>query len=121
MSTKYKRASNSFKLDILGRPWKISVLSSEQFTRRFDTDGIAAYTLPDSKEIVFSADSIDMRVVRHELVHAHYDGLCVASANLMDDQIEEIFCDLFATMGDSILKLSVKVLRELKSIENDVA
>jgi hypothetical protein len=75
----------------------------------------AGVTLPDSREIVFHLDELNLGTVIHELVHAYYDGLCVSSAELTNDQVEEVFAELFAVHGPCIIKQARKLLRELRA------
>lgn len=101
------------KVKILGRPWKVSVLEGDKFLRRFKEEA-AGFTLPDSMEIVIHEDEFNLKTIRHELLHAYYDGLCVSSADLTHHQIEEIFCELIAEHGESILKQAKHLYKDLK-------
>jgi hypothetical protein len=92
------------------------MIDEEAFLRRFNGELAAAYTLPETKEICFNSNELNIRVVRHELGHAYYDSLCVGSANLTVDQSEEIWCDILAERGPEIMRLAKKLHAELKKL-----
>lgn len=100
-------------VDILGRRWKVSVLSSEAFNKRFKED-LAGITLPLSLEIVVNAEELTLATIRHETWHAVLDGLCVSTADLTPHQFEEINAELFAIHGESLLKFCRKLYAVLK-------
>jgi len=101
------------KFEALNRDWTVTVLSADDFKRRFD-DEAAAFTLPDSNEVVFSEDGLCLATVVHELTHCYYDSLCVSSAELTPHQIEEVFAEMFAIHGEKMLKLAKKIYYEIK-------
>ena len=76
--------------------------------------GTAAITIGETRCIIFSEDSVDLATVIHECVHAYYSDLCVGSADLTSDQIEEVFAEMFSQYGDEIIKQSRKLLKALK-------
>lgn len=101
------------KIDVLGRDWKISVLDADQFEKRFGSVD-AGITTPETKEIVICADDVFVTTIAHELTHAFYDSLCISSAHLKRDQIEEVFCELLAVHGETILKMAKGICKALQ-------
>lgn len=97
----------------MGRTWKISAITAEAYVRRFK-DEYAGITLPVSAEIVINREDLTVATIAHELVHAALDGLCVSAASLNASQQEEVYCELFALHGDSLLRLAKKLHRVLR-------
>lgn len=101
------------KIPILGRHWKVTLVADEKFEAKFGAD-VAAVTLPTLREIIFCDGQVSLETVKHELVHAYYHDTCTSSADLTPDQVEEVFCDLFAIHGAAILKTAGVLYRELQ-------
>jgi hypothetical protein len=105
------------KISVLGYPWEIKVLGEAEFvksTKRMKTEGCAAFTSISDRQIFLMEKNITKQIVIHEFTHAFYSYLCIESAELSPLQQEEVFCEMMATHGETVLKLSNKVLRRLK-------
>jgi hypothetical protein len=102
------------ELQIHGMKWKLQVLESDKFRKKFeDCEGI---TIPETRRIYFLEDELDIEVVEHELVHAYMDGLCLDSTReVSKDDLEEIFCELFAKYSTLIKRQAKWALKELRS------
>ena len=101
------------RLKILDRSWSIGVLTAHQFKLRFDQedDGI---TLPETRQMYIHEEALNLATIKHELIHAYYDGLCLSSAMLTTEQQEEVFAELLATYGSIIMSQARSILKELK-------
>jgi len=102
-----------FKTRIFDRKWKVFLHTGDRFAKRFG-GGDAAVTLPGLKEMHFCEDELDIVTVIHECVHAYFDGMNTSAAKLSLDQQEEVFCELFANSGQTILKHGRILLRDLQ-------
>lgn len=100
-------------VDILGRPWKITSLSQEAFIKRFK-DEYAGITVPLTREVIINQEDCTLGTVVHEMTHAYIASLCTHSANLTGDQQEEVYCELMALHGTSILSVSKKIYKLLR-------
>lgn len=101
------------KVNIFERVWKVSVLSGDEFQRRFEgeSDGIM---LPQTLTVYINEDALNLPTLRHELTHVLYDSVCVSSAELSLHQQEEVFCEINATYGPWIDKMARKLYKALK-------
>jgi len=101
-------------IKIKGDTWKCSVYDDEEFLHKFG-DGMAAFCQVDSKQIIFNEDDLTLQTVIHEVAHAYISYLhLIDSAELKVDQIEEIYCEMFAHDGPDILKISKRLFKSLK-------
>lgn len=97
---------------IRGAKWRILVLSSEDFSEKHGEDCVAI-TIKEDHEIHFKADTLTLKVVRHELFHAYCDGLYINSANLSVTQYEEIIAEF---LEDYLPKMHYQATRIYKLI-----
>jgi hypothetical protein len=102
-----------YRIQIQGVTWKCIVFENEEFVKRLG-EGIVGLCDHARKQIFFTEDDLDLETVVHEMVHAYYSQLCTSSANLTHDQIEEIFCEMFAKHGALILRQSRNILKKLR-------
>ena len=103
----------STKFRIVGKRWEIRLLSKKKY-RKKNGDGSVAITLMHKRRIEVSPKGFDLETILHELVHAYLSELCIWSANLEDDNIEEVFAELLAKRGRELLDLGDKLLLELQ-------
>lgn len=101
------------KIKIHHDNWKVYFLEEEPFIRKFG-EGIAAITSLEDKCIYFHDGEINRDHVTHEVVHAYYSYLCLNSTTLNNAQLEEVFCDMVAIFGRTIMKQSNHIFREFK-------
>jgi hypothetical protein len=98
---------------VLGQKWQIYLVDEDDYIRRFgDTD--AAHANPSEQTIYFNEGELSRDTVVHELCHAFYSELCVGSASVTPEQVEEIFCDMFGKHGDRILRLGRRLYKEFR-------
>ncbi len=104
---------------IRGIKWKVVLYSADEFEANFENND-GAIAAPDIQTIFFREDYLQLHVIIHEIVHAHYHTGCTDAAMLTTAQLEEVFCELFANHGISIIKMSRLLLRELKKMSEDL-
>jgi len=69
----------------------------------------------DKRVISLCSEFIDYETLVHELVHAFYAETCTNSADLDDEQVEEVFCELFSHNDAEILRLAKLIIGTQKS------
>jgi hypothetical protein len=108
------------KLEILvkGEEWTIYYEATQKaFKSKFKDSGeAAAITNIVTRYIYFQPGYTDLPTIIHELVHAYYSTLCLHSASIEADQMEEIFCEMFAHNGKEILKQAYTVQKFLREV-----
>ncbi len=110
MSNTHKMRSK--KIKIQGHTWTCHVIDDETFTKQY-TDQLLAFTMIDTKQIMFRLSNT-IETITHEIIHCHFSYTHTSSTKLKQHQVEEIFCDLFASRGEEILKQSKLVYRWLR-------
>jgi hypothetical protein len=100
-------------IPINGDKWEFIVLDSEAFIRRHG-DGNSGITIPKDKKVYLDRESLDLSLVVHEVTHVYFYYLCLESASLSAEQMEEIACELMEKHGQHIFKLSRKIYKALK-------
>jgi len=92
-----------YKIQIQGQVWKCFLLEDDEMEKKFG-GGIAGLCDHKRYQIFFAEGELDLETVIHELCHAYYSHMCVNSAGLSNDQMEEIFCEMFAKQSRNVLK-----------------
>lgn len=87
---------------ILGKPWTIRLLKKAKYKQKNGADSLALTTC-HKRRIDLSPYGRDLETITHELVHAYFWELGVGTAELDADAIEEIFCEMMAKYGKTIL------------------
>ncbi len=101
---------------IAGEKWKICFMEEDAFVR-IHGEGYGAMTIIDKKELHFHDGEMYKVHVTHELVHAYVSSLCLTSAtSLSHDQLEEIYADMFAKHGATIMKQTTMIWKHLRSL-----
>lgn len=108
-----------FSINIRGQDWTVRVIDAEVFSARYD-ESTAAFTVSSTKEIVFSADELNLSTVIHELTHAYFSASHITSANLSPDQVEEVMCEVIGEFGPEIIRVGRKLLKSLKTIAKEI-
>lgn len=95
-----------FHLRIVGKSWRLRVLNREQYNKKKTRSGSVAITYVHKRRIDLSPEGCDKETIIHELVHAYLYEMCVHSADLDADAIEEFFAELMAKRGQELLNLA---------------
>lgn len=101
----------TLEFDITGKKWTMRLLSKKQYRKKYGRDSVAITNI-DKRRIDVSHKGVDKETFVHELVHAYLGEFCTHSADLDDENLEEIFAELMAKRGDEILKLADKLLSQ---------
>lgn len=89
------------------------MLDADAFARRFGQQ-LSGITVPDKQEIVVNEEQFTLNTIRHELFHAALDGMCLTSARLKRDQLEEVSCEVYATYGTSLNRLARQIYNHFR-------
>lgn len=109
-----KMKKNTPSFEVLGRKWKIVVCSEEEYAKE-NRPGTVAITDAESRCIkVLGQANVSYSTVAHELVHAFIAELCLSSADLDNDNLEEIFAELFANRAEEMVKIGKRMFKKLK-------
>jgi len=104
------------KFKVMGKRWKLFLLTKKQYRKKIDEHSIAECH-GDKHRIYLSPFGMDIKTLRHELVHAHLYELCLESASgLTKDAMEEIFAELMAHRGPELLRLANRLLSQVKEL-----
>lgn len=101
------------KFNIYGDNWEFHVMDTDNFVKEFGEE-LGAFVVPSTREAFFSEDDLNEEIVVHEVTHIYIYNMCLNSANIQQDQLEEIFCDMMATHGRKILRQARKIYKEMK-------
>lgn len=104
------------KFKILGKPWVLQVLSERTYAKNNGTDSVAL-THMSKRKIDLSPHGCDLESIIHELVHAYLHELCTSSADLDNDNLEEIFAELLAKRGKELLQLGEELFKETQKLK----
>lgn len=90
------------------------VLDDEQYNKKKMRAGSVAITYVHKRRIDLSPEGIDKESIIHELVHSYLSEICIYSADLTVDNLEEVFCELMAKRGQEILDLAETLVSRIK-------
>lgn len=91
--------------EILGKKWTLRLLKRKRYFEKHGADSIAL-TKVHKRRIDLAPSGTDLETIIHELVHAYLTEICTHTANLDDEQLEEIFAELMAKRGREMLDLA---------------
>ena len=103
------------KISVLGHDWEILAVSDKVFDFHNNTEecNIGGMTKFSDKKIYLRKDHVDKLYIGHELTHAFYYYLCLDQLELTQKQNEEVLCDFVGLHGETIVNLTMKILKEL--------
>lgn len=104
--------------EILGKTWTMRVLKRAKYTRKNGDDSVAV-THTTKRKIDLAPDGRDLETITHELVHAYLTEMCTKSADLEDDQLEEVFAELMSKRGREMLDLADSLHGKVSDITSE--
>ncbi len=102
------------EFNILGKTWKLRVLKRKKYHKTNGTDSVAI-TYVNKRRIDIGPGGVDLETVVHELVHAYLAEMCTHSADLDNENLEEIFAELMAKRGQELLDLAKNLLKMMEA------
>lgn len=88
--------------------WTAVVYTPKTYIKKFGADSRAICEF-EKKKMSFRKDKLDFQTVIHEIVHALVDTSHTHSAELNNDQFEEVICDLVGEHIFDIFRWSLEV------------
>lgn len=105
------------QVNIKGFHWQIELLDHPTYVESLG-DTSAAIADRSLKKIYINEEYFNIKTVRHEIVHAFMDSLCLSSCeNLSIEDYEEIVCEVIANHIIDIEKTSQYILKKLTKNE----
>lgn len=104
-----------FKFTILGKKWILKALDKKAYKKKNGKDSVGMTYIHKRKIYVRPGSQLRETLV-HELVHAYLAELCVYSADITGDALEEVFCDLLAKFGKEILELAASLDHRIMAV-----
>lgn len=103
---------NNLTIKIKGKEWQIRFVTSKQYHKQHSdrNEEEAALTNSLSRTIDFIKEAINLRIVRHELMHAHFAECATGDSDLSNEQIEEQACNLIGEHLDEFIMLTNKII-----------
>lgn len=99
--------------------WNYRVLSTEKYTELYGPDS-AAITDMETKTIDIAENGLNLDTIIHEIFHAYKNYLCIDSAEMTNDAIEEIYASFFAKNSFKILeKASIMYEKLMPIVDKD--
>lgn len=90
------------RFTVFGKPWTMRLMKRRSYNKKNGKDTLAmTYRLKHRIDI--SPNGVDLETITHEVVHAYVTELCLSSAEISVESMEEIFCELIAKHGTAIL------------------
>lgn len=101
---------------ILGKSWTLRLLKKRRYKRKYGADSVAI-TDTNKRYVDLGPLGRDRETIIHELVHAYLAEICTHSADLDNDNLEEIFAELMAKRGLELLRLADRLIRRIETTE----
>lgn len=101
------------KFRIIGKKWKLKVLSDKQYIKK-NGPGSVGITHLTKRQIHLSSEGTDKETIIHELLHAYMAELCNYTADLEEDQLEEVFAEILSKRGYEMLCLAEDLFWKVK-------
>lgn len=93
------------KFKVLSKDWTLRLLKKKKYKGKYGNDSVAICNV-NKRRIDLGTSGHDLETIVHELVHAFLGELCLNSADMDDENIEEIFAELMAKRGKELLALA---------------
>jgi hypothetical protein len=108
----------AFHIHIKGKRWSVYLYNKTDFLRKVEEadQHVQAITDFDKASVFFRKDMVDFSTILHEVYHIFHDELCLSSASIDEDNLEEILAEMVAknnldilitalVMGEGLFKL----------------
>jgi hypothetical protein len=99
----------AFRFKVLGHSWIAYYLPEKEFRQKYGTSYVGMAECED-RELFLLTKGLKLGTIVHELHHAYVHELCLDSADLSGDQMEEACAELMAKYGRKILDQGDEIL-----------
>jgi hypothetical protein len=93
---------------VMGKKWTLKAMSKRDYREKYGKDSVAI-TDVNKRIIALSPKGTDLETILHEVWHAYQGEICIHSADLDEDSVEEIQAELFSKRGAEMQKLGAKL------------
>lgn len=100
---------------ILDKDWKIRLLGRKKYVKKHGNKSLAL-AKGWKREIDVHPNGVSVQTLIHELVHAYLNEMCLLSADLTVENLEEIFAELMAKRGRELLDLSDELMVQINTL-----
>lgn len=104
------------RFKVLGHSWIAYYLPAKEFRTRYGVDYVGMAECED-RELFLLTKGLKAGTIAHELHHAYVSELCLDSANLSGDQMEEACAELLSKYGATILKQADEILSKYQKLK----
>lgn len=95
--------------------WVVKVVALAEMIEQTGDPNTAGVTIADNRLILINEDSVNFRVICHELWHAYFHYLHLADADdLALDQIEEILANWMPAQGETMIRKAKRLTKDLQ-------
>jgi hypothetical protein len=95
--------------------WTVRVVSLEEMIEQTGDSNTAGLTMADTRTILINEDSINFRVMAHELFHAYFHYLHLSDTDDMPlDQVEEIMANWLPAHGETLIRKAKRLTKDLQ-------
>lgn len=105
--------SQQLKFKVLGKPWSLRAYFTNKAYKDKNGKDSVAVTRTHKRRVDLSPRGSDLETIVHELAHVYIYEMCLGSATLSVDSLEEVFCELIAKRGEELLQLASKIHKEV--------
>lgn len=100
--------------------WVVRVVTMDEMVEQTNDPNTAGLTIPDEKLILIQEDSINERVLIHELVHAYFHYLHLNDTDDMRlDQFEEIMANFIPIQGTALIRKGKRLTKDLQKLYSE--
>lgn len=104
------------KIIIKDDTWKFYIFDSDEYVAKFG-DHTSGFTDRKNKQVFFNAEDLDLQLVKHELFHVFASYLHIDATELDNDQLEEIYAEMYSHDGHKMEKLASSTFKILRGLE----
>jgi hypothetical protein len=104
---------------VLGKVWVIRLMKRKKYKKKNGGDSRALVYF-EKRRIDLSPRGRELEIITHELVHAFLYEMCVDPHTMTVDDLEEVYCDLMAKHGQTLLDTAKDIYSRIQAIETPV-
>lgn len=105
------------KRKIEGETWIFKIVGFKEMAKFAGDDDTCGLCVSADKTVYIREDAVDYSTIAHEIYHAYFSYLCLAStSNISFSDSEEIHSDHFALKGEIMIKTAKKVTKSLQRL-----
>jgi hypothetical protein len=104
------------KFTVCGIEWEAIALGKNKYQKKESEPRSVAVTRPSSRSILFIRKEVTLKIVLHEVIHAHIHYLHVNnSLDMPLSDFEELIVSMLEERMEEIMKISKTLFKQLTS------